>query len=111
MANLIKRKLNFKESFYGFNLKVEFMAQPRVENPKSLHDYECDFVSLTTTHESVDVHLLAGAIGKINDAVSIKIQEKVHGLYMAEQLAQEKWERNLYRSSTCEHSDAVQANC
>lgn len=111
MTKLISRKLSFTENFYGFRLKVEFNCNPKTNTPKSQYDYSIDFVSATTAYENVDVHLLAGAIEKINYKVSEAITERAHKLYMDEEVAHQKWLREMRGGNTCEHSDLIQQHC
>jgi len=111
MAKLIKRKLNFTENFYGFRLKVEFTCDPKTNTPKSQYDYSIDFVSATTAYENVDIHLLAGSIEKINLKISEQITERAHKLYMDEEVAHQKWLREMRGSSACQHSDLIQQTC
>lgn len=111
MTNLIQRKLSFTENFYGFRIKVEFNCNPKTDTPKSQYDYEINFVSATTAYENVDIHLLAGAVEKINIKMSEQITERAHKLYMDEEVKHQAYLRKMRGSSTCEHSELAQVNC
>ncbi len=104
MTNLPTKKLSFKETFSGFHIYVEFTAKPRNNKPQSNYDYDVEFVSANTCYENVDIHLLAGAIERINTQMSVKITENVHGLYQKE-LALDQYKHNILHSPREDYED------